>query len=405
MSAQDTNTARFPGRAARSPRPIRAEPRPVRATCLVLLVLALAAGVALPRQGAAQEGCSLVEIFHRDGCPHCGKALAFLRQLAVELPALEVREYEITGNPIARERFLRLSDAHGVTRPGVPSMLLCGDFLVGFDPEATPPHVRALVSGAPAPPDPAWAGEASVNVPWLGPVALADVGLPAFTLVIGLLDGFNPCAMWVLLFLLSLLVNLRSRARMLLVAGTFVAVSGLVYFAFMAAWLNLFLLVGASQSLQVVLALLALGIGAVHVKDFFAAGRGVSLSIPESARPGLYARVRRVVQAENIVGALALVTVLAALVNLVELLCTAGLPALYTRILTLQQMPRAAYYAYLALYNLAYVFDDALMVGVVVWSLSRAKLRPEQGRWLKLLSGVTVLALGVALLAAPQWLF
>jgi hypothetical protein len=109
---------------------------------------------------------------------------------------------------------------------------------------------------------------------------------------LGLLDGFNPCAMWVLLFLLSLLVHLQSRTRMALIAGVFVLVSGAVYYAFMAAWLNVFLVVGMSAALRWTLGGLALAMGGVNIKDFFAWNRGFSLSIPASAKPGLYARAR-----------------------------------------------------------------------------------------------------------------
>ena len=83
-----------------------------------------------------------------------------------------------------------------------------------------------------------------VDLPWLGPVRWRAWGLPTFTLVVGLIDGFNPCAMWVLLFLLSLLVNLHDRWKILAVAGTFVVISGAAYYAFMAAWLNIFQLIG-----------------------------------------------------------------------------------------------------------------------------------------------------------------
>ena len=168
----------------------------------------------------------------------------------------------------------------------------------------------------------------------MGRVSVDRLGLPLFTLAIGLVDGFNPCATWVLLFLLAMLVNLKSRSRMALIAGTFVLVSGLVYFAFMAAWLTFFMVLGVSQPLRLGLAAVALVVGSVNLKDALASGGAPSLGIPESARPGLYRRVRGVLHAENLAGALAGIVALAFLVNLVELLCTAGLPALYTAILT-----------------------------------------------------------------------
>ncbi len=160
----------------------------------------------------------------------------------------------------------------------------------------------------------------------------------------------------------------------------------------------------SSRSPQVVLGGVAVVIGALNTKDFFAFGQGASLAIPAAAKPGLYARVRRILQAEHLAGALTGVTVLAVLVNTVELLCTAGLPAVYTQILTLRQLPWWAYYGYLGLYNVAYMLDDSLMLAVAVVTLGRHKLQEREGRWLKLLSGMVMLGLGIVLLFKPAWL-
>ena len=243
-----------------------------------------------------------------------------------------------------------------------------------------------------------------IDAPWVGRISASRLGMPAFTFLIGLIDGFNPCAMWVLLFLLSILVNLRVRWKILAVAGTFVVVSGLAYFAFMAAWLNVFLFVGYLRWVQVLLALLSLFVGSIHIKDFFAFKRGLSLSIPDSAKPGIYARVRKIVMAEHLYGAIAGAFVLAVLVNFIELLCTAGLPALYTQVLMLQEYPAWKNYAYLSLYILAYVLDDSIMVGLVILTLGKRKLQETEGRWLKLLSGLVIFALGIVLLFKPEWL-
>jgi hypothetical protein len=258
--------------------------------------------------------------------------------------------------------------------------------------------LEARVTGA----QPADTGR--IDTPF-GEFSVKDLGLPVFTLIMGLIDGFNPCAMWVLLFLLSILVNVRDRTRILLIAGTFVIVSGLVYFAFMAAWLNLFLLAGFARWIQVLLGLVAIGIGLVHVKDFILPGKGLSLSIPEAAKPGLYVRTRAVIQARSLALALLSVTTLAFMVNVVELLCTAGLPALYTQILSQYGLSALQYYGYLALYNLAYIFDDAVMVTIAVVTLRKHKLQQGEGRWLKLVSGLVVITLGALLLFAPHWLF
>lgn len=259
------------------------------------------------------------------------------------------------------------------------------------------------VDGGPPIPVPAQEKD-TIEVPLLGELSRSRLGMPAFTFLIGLVDGFNPCAMWVLLFLLSLLVNLKSRVKIVAVAGTFVLISGLAYFAFMAAWLNVFLLIGYLRPVQLLLGIFATLVGLIHIKDFFAFKKGISLSIPEWAKPGLYARMRRVVNAESLVGAIIGASILAVLVNIIELLCTAGLPALYTEILTMQNYPPWKTYAYLALYNVAYMLDDTIMVTIVVVTLGKHKLQEDQGRYLKLFSGVVILILGLILIIKPSLL-
>jgi hypothetical protein len=221
---------------------------------------------------------------------------------------------------------------------------------------------------------------------------------------VGLVDGFNPCAMWVLVFLLSVLVNIKDRRKILLIAGTFVLISGVAYYTFMAAWLNLFLLIGIARPIQITLGVMAIVIGVINVKDFFAFKKGISFSIPESSKPGIYARVRRIVATEYLMVAVMGAVVLAILVNVVELLCTAGLPALYTQILTMHELPAWQNYAYLGLYIAAYMLDDTILLTIVVVTLSHRKLQEREGRWLKMLSGVVILALGVVMIFKPEWM-
>lgn len=367
---------------------------------LYLFILLVLSGTTLQAAGTTPD----IEVFVRAGCPHCEAAKLFLDELRREQPSLHIALYDIAEDPTARERLITLVQERGLTTVGVPTFLVGTELIIGFQSsETTGAEIRAKLDRK-APGTTVNPSVEGIETRWLGRLRVHDLGLPLFTVLIGLLDGFNPCAMWVLLFLLSLLVSLQDRRKMALIAGTFVTVSGLVYFAFMAAWLNMFLVVGVSRTVQIGLGAIALCMGTVNVKDFFAWRQGFSLSIPESAKPGLYARIRRILQAEHLAGALAGVVLLAGLVNTIELLCTAGFPALYTQILTMQQLPAWQYYGYLGLYNLAYIFDDSLMVTIAVVTLSRRKLQERAGRWLKLTSGLVMAGLGAVLLLQPEWL-
>ena len=156
--------------------------------------------------------------------------------------------------------------------------------------------------------------------------------------------------------------------------------------------------------MRVGLGVVALLIGAINLKDFLAPMQGVSLSIPASAKPGLYARMRRVARSDSLFLSLAAVAALAVVVNFIELLCTAGFPAMYTAILAQQELGRTAHYAYLGLYILGYIADDTLMVTMAVVALSSNKLTERAGRWLKFLSGAIMLVLGGIMLLRPGWL-
>lgn len=364
----------------------------------LLLIVGLTEGAAMA--AVNRQDSSPLIVFVRPVCPYCERAKQFLSELQARRPTLQVQMRDIAQDPLALQELNDLAHRFGIRPVGVPAFYLDGQLLVGFESAATTgKEIESRLDRSTA-----LVESTIVDVPFFGPVNYRALGLPLFTIVLGLIDGFNPCAMWVLLFLLSMLLNLRDRKKMFLIGGVFVLVSGLVYFAFMAAWLNLFLWIGLSPITFLVLGAIAATLGLVNVKDFFAFGQGPSVGIPVAAKPHIYRRVREILYAENVFGALTAVVLLAFLVNTVELVCTAGIPALFTRVLTLSALPTWAYYGYLVLYNVAYMADDSLMLAVAVVTLSREKLQEKGARWLKLVSGLVMLVLGLILMLMPQWL-
>jgi len=364
-----------------------------------------------------------IEVFVRNGCPHCAKAELFLQALKREQPALRIVIHDVDQEPAALEQLQQLAKNQGVRAIKVPAFQVGGQLIVGFSDEITTGQlIRGALTQAQIPQNQDTSGSceaeqsmscdagAEVSTKAAQPfmldffgrkLSLDEAGLPMFTLAMGLLDGFNPCSLWVLILMISLLAPMNNRLRMIAIAGTFVAVEGLAYFIFMAAWLNLFLLIGLSRISEIVIAAIALLAGMINLKDFWFYGRGLSLSIPDSAKPDIYARMRRILHAENLTGALIGTVVLAILVQIVEFMCTSGFPALYTRILTLKHLDSMSYYSYLLLYNLAYMFDDVIILGIGVITLSQHRLQEKEGRWLKLISGLVMVGLGIYLIIAP----
>ena len=403
--------------------------RRATARSLCLLVLVVAAFLAptgraeepnaRPAQSlwyeAKPEGEIVIPLyfFWSAACPHCAEARPFVEALPERYPWLRIESLETTRSSANRQLFADLAQVVGQEIRGVPSFFFCGAMLVGYDDDAGRGRELAsllerchayLVAELEPPATAPETAPTTAELPFVGRVDLAAWSLPLTTVVIGALDAFNPCAFFVLLFLLSLMVHGRSRARMALIGGVFVFFSGALYFLFMAAWLNLFLVLEGLAVITTVAGAVAVALSLVNIKDFFLFGRGVTLSIPERAKPGLFARMRGLVSADSLPTMLFGTATLAVVANTYELICTSGFPLVYTRLLTLNELPGALYYLYLLLYNLVYVLPLLAIVVVFTLTLGARKLGEREGRVLKLLSGIMMLGLGAVLILEPELL-
>lgn len=359
--------------------------------------------------------------FWSEHCPHCQDARPHVEALPEALPWLRLHSLKLEGHPEHVARYKFLANRVGGEARSVPAMLFCAQMMVGWESnDTTGKHLREglrdchaqiaagmeIASDNAKPPEsrpaPQQQDRSPIILPIVGEVDLQAWSLPAFTLVLAGLDSFNPCAFFVLLFLLSLLAHAGSRRRMLAVGGLFIAISGLVYFLSMAAWLNLFSLIGHLYWVTLGAGLLALVIGVFNIKDYFLFQQGPSLSISAKAKPKLFERMRDLVSAGSMPAMLAAAALLAVIANLYELLCTAGFPMVYTRVLTLNELPVSSYYLYLALYNLIYILPLLTIMLVFVFTLGSRKLQESEGRILKLLSGLMMFGLGAVLVFVPS---
>jgi thiol-disulfide isomerase/thioredoxin len=368
---------------------------------LLLLLVGRWAGAATPTEdafwfGETADGAPSVQLyyFYSPTCPHCQAAKPFLDSLPERFPWIEVQRFSVKDNRINARFYYETAKALGVEALSVPGFAFCRQVLIGYDTaETTGAEISA---GRPA--------GTTLHLPIIGTIDAQALSLPVMTVMLAGVDAFNPCAFFVLLFLLSLLVHAKSRARMLVIGGTFVLFSGIIYFVFMAAWLNVFLIAGELRVITAIAGLVALTIGALNIKDFFLFKQGPSLSIPESAKPGLFKRMREIVSTGNMLPMFASTVVLAIVANSYELLCTAGFPMVYTRTLTLADLEPWQYYAWLAAYNVIYVLPLLAIVLVFTYTMGSRKLAESEGRALKLVSGCMMFGFGLLLLVAPNLL-
>lgn len=390
-----------------------------------------------------------IYFFWGQGCPHCVKEKPFLEEMKAKYQGLQVRDYEVWYNKENALFLEKMAKAYGLKAIGVPVTFVDGEAFVGFTDQSksyledalkscfsrrcidpmdkmnkkleTEPKVPSDIRPAPGVTVPkesttqtasirktkaeddykSGKKNSSVDIPFIGKLDTSEMSLPLMTLVIAGLDSFNPCAFFVLFSLLGLLVYAQSRKKMFFIGGIFVFLSGFIYFLFMSAWLNFFLIVGQVATITKIAGAVSLGIAGINIKDFFAFKKGVSLTIPDSAKPKLFDRMRRLLKSTSLLSIAAGTAVLAIAANSYELLCTAGFPMVFTRVLTLNDLSTALYYLYLILYNAVYVIPLLIIVTVFTVTLGKRKLSEWQGRVLKLASGTMMLGLGGVLFINP----
>jgi hypothetical protein len=413
---------------------------PRRAGRYLLLLVALVALLAVPPAAVRaddgplpdnpwyhlEEGVVVVDLWYgySTTCPHCAEASPWLQDLAARTPWLAVHPLQVNGEDAARnvELLVALAGSIGEEIGGVPAFLFGERLRVGFAEAATTgvelevelveyhrqltatvqPSPRPTVPPDVATPEPTTVPGVAVTLPFAGTIDATTLGLPLLTVVLGGLDAVNPCALSILLFLMAALAGSRARGRLLLVGGTFIAVTGLAYFVFMAAWLNLFLLAGELRIVTLAAGAAAVVAALINIKDFAWFRRGPSLVIPESAKPRIFGRMLDISESVALPAMLGATALVAVTVSAYEMLCTGGFPVVFTRVLTLSDLPTAGYYAYLLLYVTVYVLPMLLIVGGFAITLGTRGVTIDEARRLKLLSGLLMLGLGLLLLVAPD---
>ncbi|MDD5043822.1 MAG: hypothetical protein PHD51_04175 [Patescibacteria group bacterium] len=367
-----------------------------------------------------------IYFFYGDGCPHCASEKEFLN-FAIQnkyKDKIRVHEFEVWYNIKNANLLVDLAKAYKVRSAGVPMTFIGEEAFSGFGKGYTDVKIERTIQNCLdsgqcldpmykiAPPEqskpPAeekeQKEELKLDYPLIRNINLFSLSLPVLTIALGALDGFNPCAMWVLLFLISLLLGMEDKKRMWLIGIAFIAASAATYFLFLAAWLNLFIFMGYIQLVRIAIGLLAIIAGIINLKDYFSYQEGVCKVTKGESRRKIFERIREIIKSKYLLFSLAGIIVLAFAVNMVELVCSIGLPAIYTQILSLNHLPTWEYYFYLLLYIFFFMLDDIIVFVVAMLTLKIAGLTGKYTKYSNLVGGIIILIIGILLILKPSLL-
>lgn len=361
-----------------------------------------------------------IYLFWGKGCPHCYVEKQFLENLQKKDNQVNIVCLELTESKENRELFNKVGKLLRVEVAGVPFTMVGNLYIVGWHDDQTtglalekviqkvrqeslPDIVAPLIPAqTTCPPEGKRSIPEKLTLPLIGEIEIKHLSLGLLTVIFGALDGFNPCAMWVLVFLISLLLGMEDRKKMWVLGGLFIISSGFVYFLFMTAWLNLFMFIGLIVWVRIIIGLVALGAGIYNLKEYVTNRLGTCKLTVGERRQRTIEKIKATVQNQSFWLAVGGIVLLAFALNLVELLCSLGLPVIYTEILTLNPLPFWQYYFYLLLYIFIFMLDDILVFVIAMITLQLVGGTTKYKQWSDLIGGIVMLIIGILLIFKPE---
>jgi len=371
-----------------------------------LIVSLVVLGIVIAFTSQATAGTGDIDFFYLPGCPHCEGEELFIEKLAQKYPSIQVVEHDATAGTELLDDMLKKLDIKDM--PEYPIIIITisedeGWVSGGWESEDTTGRkIEEALIGCLAGNCPASAGAEprdTIVLPWIGEIVLTDYSLPALAVILGLVDGFNPCAMWVLVYLISLVATLRDRRRIWLIVGSFVLASGVLYFLFMTVWFETYRqFIGHISAVTVVIGLVALGGGILQIREVVRARGAIVCEVTdEESRKKTMTKVQRIVSSPITWGTVMGIIALAFAVNLVEFACSAAIPAVFTRVLSLATLTNLQYYSYILLYVLFFMLDDAVIFGTAAFAAT-SSLGDRYAKYSRPVGATILIILGLLLL-------
>lgn len=402
-----------------------------------IIFLTLALFFLFPLVGKTIENKVNVYVFYGRDCPHCKVLLADLETIKQEKSYIQIYKYEVTYNYNNANLFDKVASQLGASSGGVPFTVIGTKYFVGYSTAQTKPLIEYAIkiySLADSYSDPVGKlvgkdltggtatyeelrgeffpedvekeekEEVKIELPVFGSVSTKDVSLPVISILIGFIDGFNPCAMWVLLFLISVLIGMKDRKKMWILGTVFLGTSALIYLLFMIAWLNVIVFLGALFWIKLLIASIALIGGVWNLKSFFTNKEDGCEVVSEKKRSKVLNKIKYITSSQKYSLAIIGIIGLAVSVNFIELTCSAGLPVVFTNLLALNNLSVLEYGFYLFLYILFFLIDDLLIFFIAMKTLKITGLSNKYAKYSHLIGGILMLLVGILMIFKPEWL-
>ena len=368
--------------------------------------------------------------FHGDGCPHCAEEEKFLAKIEKKYSYVKIIRYEVWKNKSNALLMDRVGNRYDVATSSVPLTIISGTSFSGYsesigirieraikyykdNPKENVNYVSQIKNGtfdedeikdSFSEADKKTDESTKIKLPILGKINLKDFSLPTAATLIGLVDGFNPCAMWVLLFLISMLLGMKDRKRMWILGLTFLLSSALVYMAIMLSWFNIIVNVMASVIFRNIISVIAIVGAIINLRAFFKSNDSGCEVVNDKRRKKVISKIKDFTKEKSLFIALGGVIFLAVSVNVIELACSAGLPLVFTQLLAINNVSSFESFIYTLIYIFFFLIDDIIIFLIAMSTTKIHAISTKYNKYSHLIGGILMLIIGILLLVKPEWL-
>ena len=400
-----------------------------------LLVVILLLLLFVPNIKAEQKEKIRLYLFHQSTCPHCREEREFLETIKDKYDNFEIIEYEVDTNEMNYNFYRKVVETAKIDSNGVPLTIVGSYYNIGFGKgtdgtikkfiekyEKDSSNYIDIVSKIKNDEDATYKSSNGViqiegsesnvkideekTIPILGKINAKNVSLPLVSIIIGLVDGFNPCAMWVLLFLITMLFNMKDKKKMWILGLTFLTTSAIIYLLFMVAWLKVAISFTSVKIIRLLISLVALIGGFINLRSYVNSldkDDGCEV-VDEKKRKKTIAKIRKIIGEKSFFLSIIGIITLAVSVNLIELACSAGLPLIFTQILALNDLSTLRYAFYMFLYILFFLIDDIVIFVIAMLTLNIKGISSKYGKYSHLIGGIIMILIGILMIFKPEWL-
>ncbi len=378
----------------------------------LLLFVFILSILILPLKNAQASELPALNVFYSPSCPHCLAELSFLGKIQDKYPDIVINKYNVFDSNTTRllEKFHSDYKVPKIKQGTVPITFIDKKYYsgfsdsIGYDIEY---QLEKISNNNDDRPNPTSTDtKNTLKIPLIGEFNLSNRSPLFLSIILGTLDGFNACAMVALGFLLAVLISTKMRRKVLLVGGTFIFVSGLVYFLFISAWLNLMLFLSHAQWITWSIGIVTIVFALFMLRDYIV---GVVCKICQidpkkkntlnNWQRKLFTRMNDLTHSTMPLPLMLLgVSIVAAGINTVELFCSFGFPLAFTNFLATLNLPTSHYYFYLIIYVIFYMIDDFIIFMIALATLRITKMSDKYLKVIMLISSIVLLLLGVVMI-------